>query len=127
MRLYFGSLLEEIQAVWSGHVYVCLDQQLPEEHRAGRRGGWSRQGGTVAVNTKPLPTDVLKSAGPAPAPVVLLLQPIDTDGGDFYLLMSVAQTLNAPSNNMQTAGSEKVEEKGCLLVWILRYIRPLIQ
>ncbi|KAK3564250.1 hypothetical protein QTP86_011970 [Hemibagrus guttatus] len=24
-------LLEEIQAVWSGHVYVCLDLQLPQE------------------------------------------------------------------------------------------------
>lgn len=51
MRACFGSLLEEIQAVWSGHVYVCLDLWLPEElNRAqsrptGRAGqaGWHRR------------------------------------------------------------------------------------
>lgn len=42
MRWCFRRLLEEIQAVWLGHVYVCLDPQLPEElKRAQSRPlGW---------------------------------------------------------------------------------------
>lgn len=69
-------------------VWICSSQKSWTEHRAGRRGGRSRQGGTATVNTKPPLTDVLKSAGPGP-PAVCFSSRAFRNGRRRWLLMSV--------------------------------------